>query len=172
MSRRAALNEYASLEQIEEELLAYSKKRLGLSDSRYERIMLLLPKLARLPDLQEAIRTPQAALSSPGEANLVPMTFYLKYCLPTTPESDMNHNRRLWNGKTLARFKTCSAIGAEIEFPQPSRFRVRGKNPAPGVGAFDAAMERINSGGFARSSTAKRWSTYTHSSEFASACSF
>lgn len=83
MSRQAALNEYASPPLIEEELLAYFKKRLGLSDLEYERTMRLPPKSWRdYPTYKKRFELLRPLFLLLAKRNLVPMSFYLKYCLP------------------------------------------------------------------------------------------
>ncbi len=83
MPRRAALIEYASSPKVEEELLAYFKKRLGLSDPEYERIMRLPPKGWRdYPTYKRRFERLRPLFYLLAKRSLVPMSFYLKYCLP------------------------------------------------------------------------------------------
>lgn len=84
MPRQVALNEYASPPLIEEELLAYFKKRLALSDLEYERMMRLPPKSWRdYPTYKKRFERLRPLFLLLAKRNLVPMSFYLKYCLPT-----------------------------------------------------------------------------------------
>ena len=86
MSRSAALIEYASPPQVEEELLVYFKKRLGLSDMEYERIMRLPPKSWRdYPTYKRRFERLRPLFYLLAKRSLVPMSFYLKYCLPAGP---------------------------------------------------------------------------------------
>lgn len=84
MSRRAALLEYSSPPLVEEELLAYFKKRLGLSDLEYERLMRSPPKSWRdFPTYKRRFERLRPLFHLLAKRNLVPMSFYLKYCLPS-----------------------------------------------------------------------------------------
>jgi N-acetyl sugar amidotransferase len=84
MSREAAWAEYSAPPQVEEELLAYFKKRLGLDDAEYERVMLEPPKSWReYPTYKKRFERLRPLFAVLARANLVPMSFYLKYCFPT-----------------------------------------------------------------------------------------
>jgi N-acetyl sugar amidotransferase len=84
MSRLAALQEYATLPPIEPELLAYFKKRLGLSDAEYERVMRLAPRnWHEFPTYKKRFEFLRPLFYLLAKRNLVPMSFYLKYCLPS-----------------------------------------------------------------------------------------
>ena len=83
MSRLAALREYATPPPIEPELLAYFKKRLGLSDAEYERLMNMPPKSwHEFPTYKKRFEFLRPLFHLLAKRNLVPMSFYLKYCLP------------------------------------------------------------------------------------------
>lgn len=83
ISRDEALRIYSSPVVPDPELIAYVKKRLGLSDSEYEDLMNAPRRTHR--DFRtykkrfERLRPLFAVLA---KANLVPMSFYLKYCFP------------------------------------------------------------------------------------------
>ena len=76
ISREEAWTEYNTEPSVEEELLSYFKKRLNLSDDEYERIMALPPKS------WHEFPTYKKRFEILAKANLVPMSFYLKYCFP------------------------------------------------------------------------------------------
>lgn len=83
MTREEAWSEYSAPPVVEEELLAYFKKRLALSDAEYDRIMAQPPRswyeFRTYKKRFERLRPLFAALA---KRNLVPMSFYLKYCFP------------------------------------------------------------------------------------------
>lgn len=86
MSRPAALAEYASPPSVEEELLAYFKKRMGLTDLEYERVMHAPPKSWHdYPTYKKRFETLRPLFYLLAKRNLVPMSFYLKYCLRAVP---------------------------------------------------------------------------------------
>jgi N-acetyl sugar amidotransferase len=83
MSREDAWAEYNTPPQVEEELLAYFKKRLGLSDANYERIMKSPPKSwHEFPTYKKRFERLRPLFALLAKQNLVPMSFYLKYCFP------------------------------------------------------------------------------------------
>lgn len=86
MSREDALREYASPPVVEDELLAYVKKRLGLTDEQYETVMREPPKSWRdYPTYKRRFERLRPLFHLLAKRNLVPMSFYLKYCLPAAP---------------------------------------------------------------------------------------
>ena len=86
MSREAALAEYAAPPLVEDDLLAYFKKRLGLSDQEYSRLMDAPPKSWRdFPTYKRRFERLRPLFYVLAKRNLVPMSFYLKYCLPAPP---------------------------------------------------------------------------------------
>lgn len=88
MSRAAAWAEYSKPPQVEEELLAYFKKRLELSDAEYERVMRAPPKDWReYPTYKRRFERLRPLFALLARRNLVPMSFYLKYCFPVKPAS-------------------------------------------------------------------------------------
>jgi N-acetyl sugar amidotransferase len=84
MKRDAALHEYFETPpQIEPELLEYFKKRLSLSDSEYELKMNESPRYwQEFPTYKRRFEKLRPFFYVLMKANLVPMSFYLKYCFP------------------------------------------------------------------------------------------
>lgn len=83
LSRREAWAEYNQPPTVEDELLPYFKKRLGLSDEAYEAIMHAPPKSWRdYPTYKRRFERLRPLFYILAKANLVPMSFYLKYCFP------------------------------------------------------------------------------------------
>lgn len=83
MSREDAWAEYNTPPKVEDELLAYFKKRLELSDSEYARIMSEPPKSWHdYPTYKKRFERLRPLFAILAKANLVPMSFYLKYCFP------------------------------------------------------------------------------------------
>jgi hypothetical protein len=83
ISREDAWVIYNKPPQVEEELLEYFKKRLGLSDEEYERIMSEPPKSWKdYPTYKKRFELLRPLFAILAKANLVPMSFYLKYCFP------------------------------------------------------------------------------------------
>ena len=67
---------------IEDELVSYFKKRLKLSNEKYEEIMKAARKIGLNIQPIKKIRATASSFSYLAKANLVPMSFYLKYCFP------------------------------------------------------------------------------------------
>lgn len=83
MSREDAWAEYNTPPKVENELLSYFKKRLELSDEEYERIMSEPPKSWHdYPTYKKRFERLRPLFAMLAKANLVPMSFYLKYCFP------------------------------------------------------------------------------------------
>jgi N-acetyl sugar amidotransferase len=83
MSREDAWAQYSAPPQIEEELLAYFKKRLALTDEEYERVMAAPPKRWQdYPTYKQRFEALRPLFGVLARRNLVPMSFYLKYCFP------------------------------------------------------------------------------------------
>lgn len=83
LSREEAWAEYVAPPVVEEELLAYFKKRLGLSDDEYERVMRSPPKSwYEYPTYKKRFERMRPLFGLLAKHNLVPMSFYLKYCFP------------------------------------------------------------------------------------------
>jgi N-acetyl sugar amidotransferase len=88
MSREDAWAEYMKPPQVEDELLAYFKKRLRLTDEEYERVMRAAPKEWReYPTYKRRFERLRPLFGLLAKRNLVPMSFYLKYCFPVQPNS-------------------------------------------------------------------------------------
>ena len=86
MSRADAWAEYNTPPMIEEELVSYFKKRLEISDEEYERIMGMPPKSWQdFPTYKKRFERLRPLFHILAKANLVPMSFYLKYCFPVKP---------------------------------------------------------------------------------------
>lgn len=84
MSRAEAWAEYNTPPLIEEELVSYFKKRLGLSDAQYNDIMQSPPKnWTEFPTYKQRFERLRPLFFVLAKANLVPMSFYLKYCFPS-----------------------------------------------------------------------------------------
>lgn len=88
MSREVAWEEYNTPPVVEDELLAYFKKRLKLSDEEYERIMQEPPKSWHdYPTYKKRFERLRPLFYILAKQNLVPMSFYLKYCFPAKVKS-------------------------------------------------------------------------------------
>jgi N-acetyl sugar amidotransferase len=84
LSRAAAWREYNQPPVVEPELVAYVKKRLELSDADFERIMAAPPKSWwEYPTYKRRFELLRPLFHLLARANLVPMSFYLKYCFPS-----------------------------------------------------------------------------------------
>ncbi|WP_148624593.1 N-acetyl sugar amidotransferase [Aliarcobacter cryaerophilus] len=83
MSREDAWNEYNTPPHVEKDLVEYFKKRLELSDEEYEKIMARKPKSwTEYPTYKKTFELLRPLFKILAKANLVPMSFYLKYCFP------------------------------------------------------------------------------------------
>ncbi len=83
MTRADAWTEYNTPPHIEEELVSYFKKRLDLSDEVYKRVMSTPPKnWTEFPTYKKRFERFRPLFFILAKANLVPMSFYLKYCFP------------------------------------------------------------------------------------------
>jgi len=83
LSRAAAWAEYNTPPLIEDELVSYFKKRLDLTDDQYEHVMRLPPKnWTDYPTYKKRFERLRPLFYVLAKANLVPMSFYLKYCFP------------------------------------------------------------------------------------------
>ena len=83
MTRDAAWAEYNTPPLIEDELIAYFKKRLNLSDDQYLQVMQAEPKSwTDYPTYKKRFERLRPLFHVLAKANLVPMSFYLKYCFP------------------------------------------------------------------------------------------
>lgn len=83
INREEAIKEYNTPPYVEDGLLDYFKKRLHLSDSEYERIMSEPPKSWwEFPTYKKRFERLRPLFAVLAKSNLVPMSFYLKYCFP------------------------------------------------------------------------------------------
>jgi N-acetyl sugar amidotransferase len=83
ISREEAWEEYNKPPLIEKDLVEYFKKRLKLSDEEYEKIMKREPKSwDEYPTYKRRFELLRPLFKILAKANLVPMSFYLKYCFP------------------------------------------------------------------------------------------
>ncbi|CAA6804509.1 MAG: WbpG [uncultured Sulfurovum sp.] len=83
VSREVAWKEYTSPPHTEKDLLEYFKKRLGLSNEEYDEVMNRKPKVwYEYPTYKKRFEMLRPLFKLLAKANLVPMSFYLKYCFP------------------------------------------------------------------------------------------
>lgn len=88
MSRDDAWIEYNTAPKVEPELLGYFKKRLGLSDTQYDLKMNEKPNFWwQFPTYKKRFELLRPAFFILAKANLVPMSFYLKYCFPVKSDN-------------------------------------------------------------------------------------
>jgi N-acetyl sugar amidotransferase len=86
MGREEAWTEYCRPPQVEDELLAYFKKRLELSEEEYQRTMGAPPKSwQEYPTYKRRFERLRPLFALLARRDLVPMSFYLKYCFPVRP---------------------------------------------------------------------------------------
>lgn len=84
ISRAEAWKVYNTPPYIEEELVSYFKKRLELTDEQYEQVMQSHPKnWTEYPNYKKRFEYLRPLFFLLAKANLVPMSFYLKYCFPS-----------------------------------------------------------------------------------------
>ena len=87
LSREEAWQEYNTPPTVEKELLTYFKKRLALSDKEYKKVMRRAPKSwFEYPTYKKRFERLRPLFKILAKANLVPMSFYLKYCFPIKKE--------------------------------------------------------------------------------------
>lgn len=80
LSREEALKIYSEPPHMEQELLDYFKKRLGLSDAEFDQIMRLPSKTYKdYPTYKRRFERLRPFFYVLAKANLVPMSFYIKY---------------------------------------------------------------------------------------------
>lgn len=83
ISRAVAWREYNQPPLVEVELETYFKKRLNLSDEDYSRVMAEPPRSwHEFPTYKRRFERLRPLFQMLAKANLVPMSFYLKYCFP------------------------------------------------------------------------------------------
>lgn len=84
ISREQAWSEYNKPPNIEPELLSYFKKRLEISDDEFEKIMKEKPRSWQdYPTYKTRFEKLKPLFYVLAKNNLVPMSFYLKYCFPS-----------------------------------------------------------------------------------------
>lgn len=83
MSRAEAWKEYNTDPKLETDLLDYFKKRLSLTNEEFEKIMKKPTKSwYEFPTYKKRFECLRPLFFILAKANLVPMSFYLKYCFP------------------------------------------------------------------------------------------
>jgi N-acetyl sugar amidotransferase len=83
MSRAEAWELYNTEPHIPDDLVNYFKKRLGLTDLEYDHIMSQPPRFwTEFPTYKKRFERLRPLFYFLAKRNLVPMSFYLKYCLP------------------------------------------------------------------------------------------
>jgi N-acetyl sugar amidotransferase len=83
MNRENAWSVYNTEPHLENELLTYFKKRLQISDDEFDRIMAIPPKSwNEFPTYKKRFEIMRPLFYILAKKNLVPMSFYLKYCFP------------------------------------------------------------------------------------------
>ena len=89
MSRTEAWNRYNEPPHVEEELVGYVRKRLELSEAEYDAIMASPPRSWReFPTYKKRFERLRPLFYALAKAELVPMSFYLKYCFPTSHDRE------------------------------------------------------------------------------------
>jgi N-acetyl sugar amidotransferase len=89
MSRAEAWALYQQPPHIEDELVSYVRKRLGFTQGEYDAIMAAQPRSWRdYPTYKKRFERLRPLFYVLAKAELVPMSFFLKYCFPTPVESD------------------------------------------------------------------------------------
>lgn len=87
LSREEAWARYSQPPYVEEELVGYFRKRLGLSENEYASIMAEPPhSWWEFPTYKKRFERFRPLFRLLANANLVPRSFYLKYCFPTPRE--------------------------------------------------------------------------------------
>lgn len=83
LTREEAWATYNTPPVVEDDLVSYFKKRLGLSDEKYEEAMKAPPKSwTDYPTYKKRFERLRPLFYMLAKSNLVPMSFYLKYCFP------------------------------------------------------------------------------------------
>ena len=84
MTRAEAWEEYNSEPHLEDDLLEYFKKRLQLSDAEFDEIMNRPTKSwYEFKTYKKRFERLRPLFFVLAKSNLVPMSFYLKYCFPS-----------------------------------------------------------------------------------------
>lgn len=88
LSREEAWAEYNTPPVVEDELLEYFKKRLGITEEEYEAVMTSPPRpWSDFPTYKKSFERMRPLFAILARANLVPMSFYVKYCFPIQPDA-------------------------------------------------------------------------------------
>jgi N-acetyl sugar amidotransferase len=83
LPRDEALLEYNTPPKVEQGLLQYFRKRLGLTEDEYDRVMAMPPRSWQdFPTYKKRFEMLRPIFSVLSKCNLVPMSFYIKYCFP------------------------------------------------------------------------------------------
>jgi N-acetyl sugar amidotransferase len=83
LSREEAWAAYNTPPTMEPDMVAYFKKRLGLSDAEYEQKMSEKPRFwVEFPTYKKRFERLRPLFYFLAKSNFVPMSFYLKYCFP------------------------------------------------------------------------------------------
>ena len=83
LSREEAWAEYNTPPHVEDELVSYFQKRLGLSDNEYKSVMAAPPRSwHEFPTYKKRFERFRPLFRVLADANLVTRSFYLKYCFP------------------------------------------------------------------------------------------
>jgi N-acetyl sugar amidotransferase len=83
ISREEAWLEYTGPRHIEEELVAYVKKRLDLGGGLYEKLMAAPPRMwTEYPTYKKRFEDLRWLFKILADQELVPRSFYMKYCFP------------------------------------------------------------------------------------------
>lgn len=84
MSRASAWGAYTQPPDVEEGLVNYVRKRLGFSEAQYDAVMASPARTWRdYPTYKNRFERLRPLFYVLAKAELVPMSFYLKYCFPT-----------------------------------------------------------------------------------------
>jgi N-acetyl sugar amidotransferase len=87
ITREEAWARYMEPPHVEEELVAYFRKRLGLSANEYASIMADTPRSWwEFPTYKKRFERFRPLFKLLADANFVPRSFYLKYCFPAKTE--------------------------------------------------------------------------------------
>lgn len=90
LDRHEAWDRYIAPPLIEDEIIAYFKKRLGLSNSEYDSVMAAAPRnWTEFPTYKKRFERLRPLFFMLAKAELVPMSFYLKYCFPAKTQASL-----------------------------------------------------------------------------------
>lgn len=84
LDRAAAWTEYNTAPKVERQLVEYFRKRLRIGEAEYTQVMQRAPlSWQDYPTYKRRFERLRPLFAVLAKANLVPMSFYLKYCFPT-----------------------------------------------------------------------------------------